>query len=139
MTPAVECTDLTHRFGTKTVVDRLTLTIDRGEVFGLLGPNGAGKTTTIRLINTLVPVQQGSIRVFGFDVGAQAMDVRYNLGFVPQQLSIEAALTGRQNVMWFARLFDVPRAQRRARTDDALAAMNLLDVADDSPAPTPAA
>ena len=131
MTPAVECTDLTHRFGTKTVVDRLTLTIDRGEVFGLLGPNGAGKTTTIRLINTLVPVQQGSIRVFGFDVGAQAMDVRYNLGFVPQQLSIEAALTGRQNVMWFARLFDVPRAQRRARTDDALAAMNLLDVADD--------
>ncbi|HEY5858054.1 MAG TPA: ATP-binding cassette domain-containing protein [Aldersonia sp.] len=131
MTPAVECSGLTHRFGTKTVVDGLTLSIERGEVFGLLGPNGAGKTTTIRLINTLVPVQQGSIRVFGFDVGTQAMDVRYNLGFVPQQLSIEAALTGRQNVMWFARLFDVPRAQRRARTDDALAAMNLLDVADD--------
>jgi ABC-2 type transport system ATP-binding protein len=128
--PAVECRDLTHRYGDTTVVDRLTLRIERGEVFGLLGPNGAGKTTTIRLINTLMPVQQGTIRVLGFDVAAQATDVRYNLGYVPQQLSIEAGLTGRQNVAWFARLFDVPRRERSARVTEALDAMNLLDVAD---------
>ncbi|KAA0021694.1 ABC transporter ATP-binding protein [Antrihabitans cavernicola] len=131
MTPAVECRNLTHAYGDHTVVADLTLTIERGEVFGLLGPNGAGKTTTIRLLNTLMPVQTGSVQIFGFDVTTQAMDVRYNLGYVPQQLSIEAALTGRQNVAWFARLFDVPRNERKARVDDALGAMNLLDVADE--------
>jgi ABC-2 type transport system ATP-binding protein len=110
-------------------VDDLTLTVDQGEAFGLLGPNGAGKTTTIRLLNTLLPVQQGRVEVFGMDVHKHAMDVRYNLGYVPQQLSIEAALTGRQNVEWFARLFDVPRRERTGRVDEALAAMDLFDVA----------
>ena len=127
---AVECTGLVHRFGDTVAVDRLDLTIPAGEVFGLLGPNGAGKTTTIRVLNTLLPVQEGSVRVFGFDVRRQAFDVRRHLGYVPQQLSIEAALTGRQNVTWFARLFDVPRAERADRVDEALAAMDLLAVAD---------
>ncbi|WP_405136186.1 ABC transporter ATP-binding protein [Nocardia sp. NBC_01388] len=128
--PAVECRDLTHRYGANTVVDSLTLTIDRGEIFGLLGPNGAGKSTTIRLINTLIPVQHGSVRVLGLDVTTQATDVRYNLGYVPQQLSIEAGLTARQNVTWFARLFDVPRRERTQRVDEALEAMHLIDVAE---------
>ena len=127
---AVECTGLVHRFGETVAVDRLDLTIPAGEVFGLLGPNGAGKTTTIRVLNTLLPVQEGSVRVFGFDVRRQAFDVRRHLGYVPQQLSIEAALTGRQNVTWFARLFDVPRAERAERVDEALGAMDLLSVAD---------
>lgn len=129
-TPAVECRGLSHSYGQTLVLDRLDVTIDRGEVFGLLGPNGAGKTTTIRLLNTLLPVQHGTVHILGFDVKTQAMDVRYNLGYVPQQLSIEAGLTGRQNVTWFARLFDVPRHQRATRVADALAAMNLTEVAD---------
>jgi ABC-2 type transport system ATP-binding protein len=128
--PAVECAGLTHRYGERIVVDHLDLRIERGEVFGLLGPNGAGKTTTIRLLNTLMPVQDGTIRVLGFEVGRRDTDIRYNLGYVPQQLSIEAALTGRQNVAWFARLFDVPRRERAQRVDEVLAAMDLLDVAD---------
>jgi ABC-2 type transport system ATP-binding protein len=127
---AVECTGLVHRFGETVAVDHLDLSIPAGDVFGLLGPNGAGKTTTIRVLNTLLPVQEGSVRVFGFDVRRQAFDVRRHLGYVPQQLSIEAALTGRQNVTWFARLFDVPRAERAARVDEALDAMDLLGVAD---------
>jgi ABC-2 type transport system ATP-binding protein len=128
-TPAIDCEHLTHRFDDFVAVDDLTLTVNQGEAFGLLGPNGAGKTTTIRLFNTLLPVQQGRVEVFGMDVRKHAMDVRYNLGYVPQQLSIEAALTGRQNVEWFARLFDVPRRERAGRVDEALAAMALLDVA----------
>jgi ABC-2 type transport system ATP-binding protein len=128
--PAVRCEHLTHRFGSFVAVDDLTLEVKQGEVFGLLGPNGAGKTTTIRVFNTLLLVQQGRVEVFGLDVLSYPMDVRYNLGYVPQQLSIEAALTGRQNVMWFARLFDIPRHERPARVDEALAAMDLLDVAD---------
>jgi ABC-2 type transport system ATP-binding protein len=127
---ALECTGLVHRFGETVAVDHLDLRINSGEVFGLLGPNGAGKTTTIRVLNTLLPVQEGSVRVFGLDVRRHATDVRRKLGYVPQQLSIEGALTGRQNVMWFARLFDVPRVERPARVDEALEAMDLLAVAD---------
>ncbi|MFE9581379.1 ATP-binding cassette domain-containing protein [Nocardia sp. NPDC006044] len=128
--PAVECSGLTHRYGEHTVVDHLDLRIDRGEVFGLLGPNGAGKTTTIRLLTTLMPVEEGTVRILGFEGGRRDIDIRYNLGYVPQQLSIEGALTGRQNVTWFARLFDVPRRERAARVTEVLAAMDLLDVAD---------
>ncbi|MGV9678185.1 ATP-binding cassette domain-containing protein [Nocardia sp. NPDC003482] len=128
--PAIECEGLTQRYGDHVVVDHLDLRIDRGEIFGLLGPNGAGKTTTIRLLTTLMPVREGTVRVLGFEVGRRDIDIRYNLGYVPQQLSVEATLTGRQNVMWFARLFDVPRRERARRVTDALAAMNLLDVAD---------
>lgn len=128
--PAVACSHLSQRFGSVLAVDDLSFEIAQGEAFGLLGPNGAGKTTTIRLLNTLMPVQQGSIEIFGLDVTRYQMDVRYNMGYVPQQLSIEAALTGRQNVMWFARLFDVPRKTRKARVAEVLDAMGLADVAD---------
>jgi ABC-2 type transport system ATP-binding protein len=126
---AVRCEHLTHRFADVVAVNDVTLTVEQGEVFGLLGPNGAGKTTMIRVLNTLLPVQHGTVEIFGMDVRRRAMDVRYSLGYVPQQLSIEGALTGRQNVEWFARLYDVPRAERAARVDEALSAMNLLDVA----------
>ena len=127
---AVECTRLVHRFGDTVAVDHLDLRIPAGTVFGLLGPNGAGKTTTIRVLNTLLPVQEGHVEVYGLDVARRAVEVRRHIGYVPQQLSIEPALTGRQNVTWFARLFDVPRRERAARVAEALDAMDLLAVAD---------
>jgi ABC-2 type transport system ATP-binding protein len=119
-----------HRFGEHVAVDGVDLAVTEGEVFGLLGPNGAGKTTLLRLANTLLPLREGRIRIFGIDVAREPMAVRRLLGYVPQQLSIEAALTGRENVAWFARLFDVPRRERRARVDDALTSMALVDAAD---------
>ena len=127
---ALEIRGLRHRFGDFVAVDGIGLAIARGEVFGLLGPNGAGKTTTIRVVNTLLPVQEGHVRVLGFDIAKAPMAVRRRLGYVPQQLSIEPALTGRENVGLFARLFDVPRGERRHRVDDALDAMGLADAAD---------
>lgn len=127
---AIDCRNLTHRYGDFTAVDDLTLQVQTGETLGLLGPNGAGKTTVVRVLTTLTPVQSGQVRIFGLDARHDTMDIRYNLGYVPQQLSIESALTGRQNVEWFARLYDVPRAVRKQRVDDALAAMQLVDVAD---------
>ena len=129
-TPAIDCRHLTHRYGDFTAVDDLNLEVRAGETMGLLGPNGAGKTTVVRVLTTLTPVQQGDVTVFGLDARRDTMDIRHNLGYVPQQLSIESALTGRQNVDLFARLYDVPRRERHGRVDEALSAMQLLDVAE---------
>ena len=128
--PAVRCQGLCHRFGDHLAVDHVDLDVRPSEVFGLLGPNGAGKTTTLRILNTLLPLQEGSAEVFGYQVQRSPMAVRSLLGYVPQQLSIEAALTGRENVSWFARLFDVPRRERAARVAEALDVMGLTEAAD---------
>ncbi|MEU4587308.1 ATP-binding cassette domain-containing protein [Kitasatospora aureofaciens] len=132
---AVVCRSLeysfTHGRGKVTrAVDGIDLTVRTGEVFGLLGPNGAGKTTTIRAITTLLPVGAGMVRVFGHDATRRPMEVRRLLGYVPQQLSADAGLTGRENVALFARVFDVPRAERARRVTQALAAVDLTDAAD---------
>jgi ABC-2 type transport system ATP-binding protein len=105
------------------------LEIEPGETFGLLGPNGAGKTTTIRMLVTLLKPAEGSVRVLGVDAAAQPMRVRRMIGYVPQLLSADAMLTGRENVELFARLFDVPRKVRAERAESALAAMGLTEAA----------
>ncbi|WSQ14486.1 ATP-binding cassette domain-containing protein [Streptomyces sp. NBC_01231] len=127
---AVTCANLVYTFGETTAVDGLDLTVTEGEVFGLLGPNGAGKTTAIRCITTLLPVPPGQVRVFGRDTAKDAMAVRRLLGYVPQQLSADASLTGRENVALFARVFDVPRRERAERVHQALSAVGLTDAAD---------
>jgi len=129
MSDAISISHVSYRFGDHLAVEDLSLDVHPGEIFGLLGPNGAGKTTTIRLINTLLPLQDGEVHVCGHDLRHEAMAVRRRLGYVPQQLSIEGGLTGRENVMWFARLFDVPRAERTERVDEVLALVDLTDVA----------
>ncbi|MEV7601149.1 ATP-binding cassette domain-containing protein [Kitasatospora sp. NPDC089797] len=132
---AVVCQGLeyvfTHGRGKATrAVDGIDLTVRTGEVFGLLGPNGAGKTTTIRAITTLLPVGAGMVRVFGHDATRRPMEVRRLLGYVPQQLSADAGLTGRENVALFARVFDVSHAERARRVAQALAAVDLTEAAD---------
>lgn len=126
---ALELCDIEYRFGEQVAVGGVSLSVTPGEVFGLLGPNGAGKTTAIRMLTTLLPVRQGSIRVFGLDVRRERALVRRMIGYVPQQLSADGTLTGRENVALYARLFDVPRAERADRVDEALAAMGLADAA----------
>jgi ABC-2 type transport system ATP-binding protein len=130
LVPAVSVRGLTYRFKEHLAVEDLDLDVFTGEIFGLLGPNGAGKTTTLRVLTTLLPLQQGEARVFGYDVRRRKIAVRRLLGYVPQQLSADAALTGRENVMLFARLFDVPRRERRQQVDEALEVMGLEDAAD---------
>ncbi|MFE4055760.1 ABC transporter ATP-binding protein [Streptomyces sp. NPDC059096] len=128
--PAVRCAGLTYSFGETKAVAALDLSVAAGEVFGLLGPNGAGKTTAIRCVTTLLPVPAGMVRVFGHDAAKEKMAVRRLLGYVPQQLSADAALTGRENVTLFARVFDVPRRERAERVAQALAAVDLTGSAD---------
>jgi len=128
--PALRCQGLRKRFGSTVAVDGIDLEVAAGEIVGLLGPNGAGKTTTIRILTTLIPADEGTIEVFGHDVAAEPFTTRRLIGYVPQQLSADATLTGRENIELFTRLFDVPRRERRARVDDVLEAMKLTDAAD---------
>ncbi|MBX7464693.1 ATP-binding cassette domain-containing protein [Streptomyces sp. MAG02] len=127
---AVRCDGLEYAFGQTRAVDGLDLAVATGEVFGLLGPNGAGKTTAIRCITTLLPVPAGRVRVFGHDAAKERMAVRRLLGYVPQQLSADSGLTGRENVALFARVFDVPRKELARRVEQALYAVGLTESAD---------
>jgi ABC-2 type transport system ATP-binding protein len=127
---AVTCTGLVYSFSQTRAVDGVDLDVPAGEVFGLLGPNGAGKTTAIRAITTLLKVPAGMVRVFGHDVARERMAVRRLLGYVPQQLSADGGLTGRENVALFARVFDIPRRERKPRVAEALDIVGLRDVAD---------
>src|ERR1035437_4605027 len=106
---------LTRRFGTFTAVDAVTLSVNAGEVFGLLGSNGAGKTTTIKMLTTLLPPSSGEARVAGFSITTQAVDVRRAIGYVPQAVSVDGSLTGYENLLIFAHLYDLPRRAPQAR------------------------
>jgi ABC-2 type transport system ATP-binding protein len=116
---------LTRRFGTHTAVDALTLSVNAGEVFGLLGSNGAGKTTTLKMLTTLLPPTSGEARVAGFSIATQAVDVRRAIGYVPQAVSVDGSLTGYENLLIFAKLYDLPRSERQARIAEALEFMAL--------------
>ena len=116
---------LTRRFGAFTAVDSLSLSVNAGEVFSLLGSNGAGKTTTIKMLTTLLPPSSGEARVAGFSITTQAVDVRRSIGYVPQAVSVDGSLTGYENLLIFAKLYDLPRGQQQARIKEALEFMDL--------------
>ncbi len=143
---AVELRGLTKRFvsrglngdGRRTVrqeivaVDAIDLQIPRGEIFGLLGPNGAGKTTTIRMLCTLLVPSAGTAHVWGFEVAGQAAEVRRHLGVVlTGERSVYWKLTGRENLEYFAALYQVPRDVARRRIIDLLERVELTPRADD--------
>jgi ABC-2 type transport system ATP-binding protein len=125
----LETNNLSRSFGDLKAVDNLNLTVEGGEVFGLLGPNGAGKTTAIKMFTTLLPPSSGSAKVAGFDIVRQAMDVRRSIGYVPQAISADATLTGYENLLAFARLYDIPKNDVEPRVRDSLAFMGLEDAA----------
>jgi ABC-2 type transport system ATP-binding protein len=123
----LETRALTRRFGPLTAVDSLTLSVEAGEVFGLLGPNGAGKSTVIKRLTTLLPPTSGTATVAGFDIVRQSGDVRRVIGYVPQLISADGSLTGFENLLIFAKLYDIPRGERESRIRDALMFMGLAD------------
>lgn len=113
-------------------VDSLDLTIRRGELFGLLGPNGAGKTTTIRMICTLLEPTSGTVRVWAHDAGLAPTEVRRHLGVVLMgERSVYWRLTGRENLEYFAALYQVPREIAKTRITELLDRVGLTPRADD--------
>ncbi len=109
------------------VVNNLSLSIERGEMFGLLGPNGAGKSTTIRMLTTLTNPSQGEIRVANYDVVKQAQQVKRHIGVVLQQISVDADLTVWENMEYHGRLHHIPDADRSKRIDRYLEYVELID------------
>jgi ABC-2 type transport system ATP-binding protein len=120
---------LTRTFGGLTAVDAMTMSAREGEVFGLVGPNGAGKTTAIKMFTTLLEPTSGKVFVGGFDVARQPSMVRRTIGYVPQAVSVDGSLTGFENLLLFAKLYDIPRAERQSRIHDALELTGLTDAA----------
>ena len=120
---------LSRRFGDLVAVDSLTLQVERG-LFGLLGSNGAGKTTVIKMLTTLLPPTSGTATVAGFDIRREPERVRRVIGYVPQMLSADGNLSGYENLLMFAKLYDIPRRERMSRIADALDLMGLADDGD---------
>lgn len=122
--------EISKEYRGRRVVDDLSIFVEQGEVVGLLGPNGAGKTTTIKMLITLLPPSAGEASVAGHDIRRDPRLVRRSIGYVPQLLSSDGALSARENLMTSARLYHLPMAERRARIDEALEFMGLESAAD---------
>jgi ABC-2 type transport system ATP-binding protein len=121
---------LTKRFGDLAAADDITLSVGTGEIFGLIGANGAGKSTLVKMLTTLLPPSSGTASVAGFDIFRQAAEVRRRIGYVPQLLSADGDLTGRENMLLSARLYALARVDRQKRIDEALCSMGLAEAAD---------
>ncbi len=126
----LETDSLTRAFDDLIAVDHVTFAVEESEVFGLVGPNGAGKTTMIKILTTLLKPSSGTASICGHDVGRSPAAVRRQIGYVPQMVSADGDLTARENLLLYAKLYDVPAAERRPRADEALAFMDLSDVGD---------
>ena len=131
MENAIETVDLTRSFNGLVAVDKLNISVERGEVYGLLGPNGAGKTTTISMLCTILKPTSGSAKVNGFDIAKQDTLVRKSIGIVFQDPSIDDRLTGRENLFMHANLYGVPPGEQKPRIDRVLKLVELEARADD--------
>ncbi|MGA2527797.1 MAG: ATP-binding cassette domain-containing protein [Acidimicrobiales bacterium] len=128
-TVAVEARGLSKLFGTNRAVDDIDLTIMEGEIFGVLGPNGAGKTTMLNMLATLLRIDGGEARIFGYDVRSQGHAVRQLIGVTGQFASVDENLTGRENLWMFGRLQGLSSKQAHRIGDDLLAQFDLTEAA----------
>jgi lipooligosaccharide transport system ATP-binding protein len=119
--------DLTKRFKDFTAVDGVSFSVHAAESFGFLGPNGAGKTSTMRMIGCVSPVTGGELRVFGMEPRTHSSAIKARLGVVPQQDNLDNEITVRENLLMYARYFDIPHDVAERRADDLLAFVQLSE------------
>jgi ABC-2 type transport system ATP-binding protein len=124
---AIEVRSLVKRYGEVTAVDGIDVEVRPGEVFGFLGPNGAGKSTTIKILCTLASATSGSARVAGYDVATQRLQVRRSIGLVFQDPTVDAYLSGEQNLAFHGDLYGLQRADLARRMDEVLHTVGLWD------------
>ncbi|HVT07416.1 MAG TPA: ATP-binding cassette domain-containing protein, partial [Polyangia bacterium] len=122
---AIESHGLTRRFGDFVAVDHVTLSIERGEIFGFLGSNGCGKSTTMKMLTGLLPPSEGTATLFGSSVEAGSMEVRKNLGYMTQAFSLYGELTVHQNLVLHTRLYHLPADKAKTRITELIARFGL--------------
>ena len=115
--PAVSMQDLTKRFGDFVAVDRVSVDVAQGEIFGFLGPNGAGKSTTIRILCGLLSPSSGKATVAGFDVASESEEIKRNIGYMSQKFSLYDDLTVEENIEFFGGVYGVSSEALPARRD----------------------
>jgi lipooligosaccharide transport system ATP-binding protein len=126
---------LTKRFGDFTAVDAVDFDVRTGEAFGFLGPNGAGKTSTMRMIACSSPISDGELSVIGMDPRSQAAEIKSRIGVVPQIDNLDAELTVRENLLMYARYFDIAGDVAARRADELLEFVQLSERATDQVEP----
>src|ERR1700678_4732683 len=124
--PAIVVENIVKRYGTFEAVAGITFEVAEGEIFGLLGPNGAGKSTLIRRMTTLRPVTSGKAIIAGHDVSREPDAVRRVIGVIPQALTSDIDLSVEENLSIYAKLYEVPKAERERNIHDLLVAVDLL-------------
>jgi ABC-type multidrug transport system ATPase subunit len=127
VTAAVSLDNLTKKYGSLTAVNRVTFSVESGEIFGFLGPNGSGKTTTIKMLCGLVIPSDGTATVNGYDIINQPDRVRLSIGYMSQQFSLYRSLTAIQNLDFYAELYGLKGAEATRRKDEVIAITGLGD------------
>lgn len=129
--PAIDVSEVTHRYGERVALDKLSLTIDEGEIFVFLGPNGSGKTTLFRLLSTLIPLQAGDVSILGHDLRGAMTAVRSLMGVVFQAPSLDKKLTVGENLVHQGRLYGLSSVEIQNRSKKMLSALGLSDRSND--------
>lgn len=130
MTYAVEIDKLTKKFGDFVAVDEISLTVNRGEIFGFLGANGAGKTTAIRMLCGLLLPTSGLGIVNGFDIYKEPEKIKKSIGYMSQKFSLYRDLTGRENLWFYGSVYHIPREHLRKRIDALSQSLDLAEFVD---------
>src|SRR5262245_32809860 len=125
----LDVTDITKVYGGRTVVDRGSFSVSKGEILGFLGPNGAGKTTTMRILTGYVPATAGVAKVAGFDVQEQPLEVKRRIGYLPEHPPLYRDMLVRPYLQFVASIRGVPRRQVGSRVDRAIERCGLATVA----------
>ena len=128
MSLAIDVQDLTKRYEVSTAVDRISFTVNAGEIMGFLGPNGAGKTTTLRILTGMLAPTSGSVKINGLDIETQSLAIRRAIGYLPENVALYPELRVEEYLVYRACIKGVPRSARRNRLDDALMQCALGDV-----------
>jgi ABC-2 type transport system ATP-binding protein len=128
---AIDVSTVTHRYGSRTAVNSLSLQVKSGEVFVFLGPNGSGKTTLFRVLATLIPLQEGEITILGYNLRSDAAAIRSRLGVVFQAPSLDKKLTVAENLRYQGKLYGLSGAKLENRCDEMLTALGIADRAND--------
>src|SRR5215472_13974189 len=123
--PAIVTEKLTRRFGTLTAVENVDLSVGAGQFFGFLGPNGAGKSTTIKMLTGLLAPTSGRIQLLGLDFSSHPMEVKRQIGVVPEGMGLFERLTGSEYLNFVGRMYGLDRATTARRTEELLGFMQL--------------